>query len=127
MSEKPVEMSPSERAALSLAQRMKLAHADAVRYAAICYLPLEPQSNKPSIPAASESWFDIGRNLTAYLNHGTKTADACATDEIKNRTRYYDQAEPSAEAINDIKQEAQKRAQVGAAKGQVRERTYGRY
>ncbi len=123
----PEERPRSEVLRLPYNERMKMARVDAVRYAAICYLPLEPRANNPTIPEETNSWRDVRQNLDAYWNHGTKNPSNCAEEKIEDKRAYY-AVEPFSNAEeNAILREAQARAKIGAAKGQVRERTYGRY
>jgi hypothetical protein len=121
----PTEMSQDEARQLPYEERVRRARVDAERYAGICFLPLEPQSNHPDIPPPGEDW-SLTR-MYARWNHGTKPADQCARDEIKGRFNYYNVPEPSAEETTRLLREAQGRAREGAARGQVRERDYGRY
>jgi len=125
MATQPEEMSLSERAALSSKERLEHTRADAARYAGICYLPLEPQSNRPKIPPPGDDW--TWTRLYARWNHGTQPAESCAQIEVKQRFDYYNVARPDEVETAKILAEAKQRAVVGAAKGQVRERDYVRY
>lgn len=123
----PEQMSHHEVRELPYGERVKRARIDAVRYAAICYLPLEARANNPNIPEETNSWFNVPQNLYAHFNHGTKNPSNCAKEMIEDKRSFYDVNPFSNAEKNAIRREAEDRASVGAAKGQVRERNYGRY
>ncbi len=122
--EPPEEIASSDIAKLNLDERQKRARVDAARYAGICYLPLEPQSKNPDIPPPGKDW--SWERIYARWNHGTQPAESCAQIEVKRRFDYYDVARPNEAETAKILAEAKRRADMGAAKGQVRDRDFVR-
>lgn len=123
----PEQMSQREARQLPYEERVRRARIDAVRYAAVCYLPLEPRDKNPNIPEETNRWWDLPHKFQAYINHGTKNPSNCAKEMIEDKRSFYDVKPFSDSEVDAIERDAQARARVGEAKGQVRERTYGRY
>ena len=117
MPEKPTKAQP-----LSPEKQARL---DAARYAGMCYLPLEPQSNRPNTPPPGEDW--TWTRLYARWNHGTQPAESCARVEIKERFAYYHVEQPNEAETLKILEEARRRGAIGTAKGQTRDRDFVRY
>ena len=77
----------------------------------------------------------IFSHFTNRWNHRTKPAEECAVEMIRGKAIIYDpvhrddyaDAAPKGAAYDQLIREAHQKAQIGAAKGQVRERWYGRY
>lgn len=105
-------------------RRVDQARRDAVRYAAVCFLPLE-SGNAGNITPPGEPW--SWQDWKAWASHGTKPPETCARDEVKGKYAYYEVPAPNEAETNRILREAREQAKIGAAKGQTRERWYGRY